>query len=53
MANETYWEVTFLDVDNTEKTETYNNAVDFYSRLDIIWKELNLPVLNCTSGSNR
>jgi hypothetical protein len=52
MANETYWEITFLDVDNIEKVETYNNEVDFYSRLDTIWQELKLPIINFTSGSN-
>jgi len=51
MANETYWEVTFLDINNTERTEIYDNAVDYYSRLNIIFEELKLPVLNCVSGS--
>ena len=52
MANETYWEITFLDIDNTEKIERFESEDTFTNRFFNLGKDLQLPILNCTSGSN-
>jgi hypothetical protein len=52
MANETYWEITFLDVDNTEKVERFEIEDDFTNRVLELYTDINLDILNTTSGSN-
>jgi len=52
MANETYWEITFIDSDNIEKTETFSAEVEFENRFFNLYTDLKLPILNTTSGSN-
>lgn len=52
MANETYWELTFLDVDNTTKTERFETETDFENRFWNLHTDLNLSIINTISGSN-
>jgi hypothetical protein len=52
MANETYWELTFIDTDNIEKTERFTTEEDYTNKFMSLYVELKLPIISSTSGSN-
>jgi hypothetical protein len=51
MANETHWELTFIDIDNTERIEVYPTHDLFAERIYEL-ENNNLLITNTASGSN-
>lgn len=46
-----HWELTYIDVDGVEKTETFTSEEDQANRTLELHYELKLPIISHTSGS--